>query len=401
MLNDIFVKMKESIPKKNKCLYCGNNPTNHTRVFISQTIAIPLSPLMRFMALFDIPLFRKITKIVLTPYVWFFRALYLLRFNEDSSKAFTERSLVIWEEAKKRGIRMQQFVIIDKPVEQYRAWINNKWQYFESIPVPASLPQRSYSWMDDKWLLKKKFIKAGIPVPKGKRVATWKQALKVFSEVRKPVIVKPELGSRGRHTITFIHTEEELRHGYKIAKQLGTFVVVEEMLMGSVYRATYVGGEIVGILRGDPPRITGDGKMNIKELIEKKNKEKDSRVKDVVITKKTEEFLRRQGFALSSVLDHNQTIDLSEKIGTSYGGFAAEEITITHPKTLAYLKKAGDVLNAPVVGFDFIIQHIDQDPDNQVWGIIEANSLPFINLHHFPLEGEPINVAAKVWDLWK
>jgi len=255
--------------------------------------------------------------------------------------------------------------------------------------------------MDDKWLLKKKFIKAGIPVPKGKRVATWKQALKVFSEVRKPVIVKPELGSRGRHTITFIHTEEELRHGYKIAKQLGTFVVVEEMLMGSVYRATYVGGEIVGILRGDPPRITGDGKMNIKELIEKKNKEKDSRVKDVVITKKTEEFLRRQGFALSSVLDHNQTIDLSEKIGTSYGGFAAEEITITHPKTLAYLKKAGDVLNAPVVGFDFIIQHIDQDPDNQVWGIIEANSLPFINLHHFPLEGEPINVAAKVWDLWK
>jgi hypothetical protein len=41
------------------------------------------------------------------------------------------------------------------------------------------------------------------------------------------------------------------------------------------------------------------------------------------------------------------------------------------------------------------------DPDMQHWGIIECNSLPFINLHHFPIEGNPENVASKIWDLWK
>ncbi len=387
--------------KTSKCLYCGNNPTNHLRSFVMQTISVPLSPIVRIVTLLDTPALRRLIQTILTPYLWLFRGLRLLNINTDSTKAFTERSEVIWNEAKARGIEMQQFVILNKPIEQYRAKINNKWEYFESIPVPAWLPQRSYTWMDDKWLLKKKLQAKNIPVPQGAHVATFAQAKKVFDQIRHPVIIKPELGSRGRHTTTFIYTLDELKAAYKIAKQLGFYVVVEEMLMGSVYRGTYVGGEVVGILRGDPPRITGDGLASIAQLIEKKNKEKDSRVKDVVVTSKTKEFLARLGYTLESILEKDKTIDLTEKIGTSYGGFAAEEIQITHPKTLTYLKQAGDILNAPVVGFDFIIPDITADPDTQFWGIIEANSLPFINLHHFPLEGTPINVAAKVWDLWK
>ncbi len=387
--------------KKQTCLYCGNNPTNHLRSFVMQTVAIPFSPLVRTLTLLDTPFTRGVIRTIFTPYLLLFRGLGLLSMNTDSKKAFTERSEVIWDEAKKRGIEMQQFIILNKPIEQYRAKINGKWEYFESIPVPAWLPQRSYTWMDDKWLLKKKLQLKGVPVPRGARVGTFAQAKKVFDHIRHPVIIKPELGSRGRHTTTFIYTEDELRQAYKIAKKLGFYVVVEEMLMGSVYRATYVGGEVVGILRGDPPRITGDGEQTIQKLIEKKNQEKDPRVKDVIVTLKTKEFLARLGYTLESILEKDKTIDLTEKIGTSYGGFAAEEIQITHPKTLAYLKQAGDILNAPVVGFDFIIPDITKDPDEQFWGIIEANSLPFINLHHFPLEGTPVNVAARVWDLWE
>jgi cyanophycin synthetase len=213
--------------------------------------------------------------------------------------------------------------------------------------------------------------------------------------------VKPQLGSRGRHTTTHIYTKEDLLKAYRIAKQLCHFVIVEEHLFGSVYRATYVGGEIVGILRGDPPRITGDSVHTIKELIAIKNENKKNLVKDVQITDGLVEFIGRQNLTLDTVLESGRTIDLSEKIGISYGGFAAEEFPTTHLKLLSYLKKAGDFLKAPVVGFDFIIEDAKADPDTQRWGIIEANSLPFINLHHFPLEGDPINVAGKVWDLWK
>lgn len=387
--------------KSKKCIYCGNNPTNHWRAYFFQTITVPFIPLIRILSFTEKPFFQKIAKIVLTPYLKVAMYLGLVKMNKDKNKAFTKRSEVIWQEAEKRKIEMEQFVILGKPIEQYRAKINGSWRYFESLPLPDGGSSPSYAWMDDKAKLKKKFLEAKIPVAFGQSVTSLKKANQVFDRATKPVIVKPQLGSRGRHTTTYIYTKEELQNAYKIAKQLCHFVIVEEHLVGSVYRATYVGGEIVGILRGDPPRITGDGEKNIKELIEVKNANKKEQVKDVLITPLLIEFLKRQNLNLETILEKGKTIDLSEKIGISYGGFAAEEFPKTHPKLLNYLKNAGDILDAPVVGFDFIIKDATVDPDAQKWGIIEANSLPFINLHHFPLEGEPINVAAKVWDLWK
>jgi hypothetical protein len=39
--------------------------------------------------------------------------------------------------------------------------------------------------------------------------------------------------------------------------------------------------------------------------------------------------------------------------------------------------------------------------EKQSCGIIELNSLPYIDMHHFPTWGEPINVAGYVCDLVK
>ena len=57
-----------------------------------------------------------------------------------------------------------------------------------------------------------------------------------------------------------------------------------------------------------------------------------------------------------------------------------------------------EVLKLPIVGFDIIIPDPKTDPDGQRWGILEANSLPFIELHYSPLQGTPSRVAADVWD---
>jgi D-alanine-D-alanine ligase-like ATP-grasp enzyme len=134
--------------------------------------------------------------------------------------------------------------------------------------------------------------------------------------------------------------------------------------------------------------------------VEIKNKNKHASVHDVVLTGYIEEFLARNNYAPETILPKGKTIDLLEKIGIGYGGYKAEEIEITHPKTKEILERAGALVGAPVMGFDFIIPDITADPDNQFWGIIECNSLPFIDLHHFPLEGKPINAAGYVWDLW-
>lgn len=386
---------------KNTCVYCGNHPTNHALTYTMETLLILMEPVMNILARLHFRFIDRLIDIVSFPYFLLFRLCGLWRSNKDPEKAPTDRTRVVWREAIKRGIPMEGTVILGKAIEQHRAKMNGRWYSFESLPFPPSYDVSLFTWMDDKLRLKKFLRSSGVPVPYGRSVNTLGGALKIFQEGKAPFITKPRLGSRGRHTTTHIYTEQELANGFTIAQQLCHFVIVEEQLFGSVYRGTYVGGEVVGVLRGDPPRVTGDGKQTIEGLIHRKNKTKHPLVKDVRISDLLKEFLRRQNFTLHTVLKKGKMIDLSEKIGVANGGFRAEELPKTHPRTLAYIKKAGDVLNAPVVGFDFIIVDITKDPDTQRWGIIEANTLPFIDLHHFPIEGKPINVAAKIWDLWK
>ncbi len=382
-----------------KCLYCGNNPVPHRMTYLSQSLGAyfgarkgrrPMSTIERFM--------RAQEDWVIRMCFAFFRLLWIGRFL-PTGEPISDRSRVIWDEAKQRGMTIEQAWFLGKPSEHFRVHDGMRWHYYMSVPFPKSyLPD--HSWMDSKVLLKEFFMEKGVRVPGGGRARTLTEAHALFDTLTKPVIVKPEIGSRGRHTITHIYTHDELERFFPIAQMLSKYVVVEEHLRGSVYRATYVNGEIVGILRGDPPRVTGDGTKTIRELIGLKNANKHERQKDFIVKETTHLFLARQGYILESVLPHGVTIDLTEKIGLSYGGFAAEDYPYTHPKLLAALTHAGDLLGLPLVGFDFISEDITKDPETVRWGIIESNTLPFIDLHHFPVEGEPINVAAKVWDMW-
>jgi hypothetical protein len=391
--------------QKNKCSACGNNPVNHTAAYFHNTLNVYLEPIVMAMTN-NIFIDKVITSLLwvfnyaLRLYIPIFRLFGLISWNNDKTLATSERSLVIWEEAEKRNIPMRQLVILGKPVELYEAKIHDKRVMFESIPKPAKLAHTGDTWMDDKYTLKEKLESEYIPVPHGKSVTSYKEAVTVFNTLRKPVIIKPRLGSRGRHTTTHITTEKDLRVAFESAQRLCRFVIIEEHLLGSVYRGTLVGDEVVGVLRGDPPRITGTGSDTIRELIDLKNAQKDTRIKDVTINEQLELFLGRLGYTLETVLEKDLSIDLSEKIGISYGGSSKEMLPETHPKIIAELTHAGKLVNSPVIGFDFIIGDPTQNPEAQIWGIIECNSLPFINLHHHPIEGTPINVAAKVWDLW-
>ena len=383
------------------CDYCGNNPVPHHLVKGQEALSIITAPFDRLAKKLGLrKIIDPLTIKLLPGIINVLEKIKVVSFNDDINKVLTKRSKVIWQEAKNRGIKMQQLVIFGRKSDFYRAEINGKLTYFESLPIPLSMATESQDWLDDKVKLKEKLLAAGLPASRGGGFKYWKEMLKVFRMLRKPVIIKPALGSRGRHTTTYIYNEDQLKKAFKVGKQIADKLVMEEHLFGSVYRGTIVNGKLVGVLRGDPPRITGNGVSNIKELVEIKNKNKHSSVHDVVLTGYIEEFLARNNYTPETVLPKGKTIDLLEKIGIGYGGYKAEEIEITHPKTKEILERVGALIDAPVMGFDFIIPDITADPDNQFWGIIECSSLPFIDLHHFPLEGKPINVAGHIWDLW-
>ncbi len=322
------------------------------------------------------------------------------RFQHDPTKARTYRSQVVWEEAVRRGIHMEQLVFWKLFTDIYRADVRGRRHYFISIPLPPGIPNESSEWMDDKFLLKDALTRAGVPSPRIISVTHIDGAIAAMREIG-AVVVKPQSGSRGRHTTVNVQTEEEMRIAFTSAQKLCRYVAIEAYLpSGSVCRATVVGGKLAGFFQAHPPRVTGDGRSTVTELIREKNAGKPERVQDIVVTDEHRHFIARAGYSEASVLPAGVVLALTQRTGRLFGGYTRELFVSVHPKLRDYAERAAKALATPLVGFDVMIAEPEQDPDTQTWGIIEANSLPYIDLHYLPLEGTPTNVAAAVWDLW-
>jgi cyanophycin synthetase len=257
--------------------------------------------------------------------------------------------------------------------------------------------------MDDKGIMKIKFLKEGLPVAKGGVAFTKKQALEIFNGLKKPVITKPNLGSRSRHTMIHINTPEELIIGFKKAKQLSPLVIIEEELNGYLFRGTLIGGKLAGVVRRDQPEVKGDGIHTVRELMDEENKrpEREGPIfHKITIDKEADVELKRQNVKLDDILEKDKVVTFSQKTSRGCGGTTTEVTDTTHPDNVALLEHVAKFLDDPLIGVDFIIEDITKSwKEEQHCGIIECNSLPFIDLHHYPLFGKADNVAGKLWDL--
>jgi len=388
------------------CKSCGNSPVNHPIAYYVATFAIAqahVSRVARHVPL--LPAFESMVRRIMlrvdTLVYRLFTLLGFVTFNTVPEKAVSYRSQVVWEEAKRRGIEMEQVCFLGRHTEMYRAKLRDRWIYFESLPIPGEAAQHAYGWLDDKVMLNAFLRESGIPIPSARSVRSEEEAMQAFDEWGGLVVVKPRVGSRGRHTTTQIRDAEQVRSAFASARMLCRYAYISRHLEGSVCRGIVVDGKLAGFFQADPPRITGDGTSRINELIAAKNAAKPERVEDIVLTDEHHAFIDRMGYTPDSILEEGKEIDLTHRTGRLFGGETRELLSSVHPRLKSYLEQAAKALAVPIVGFDLIIKDPEVDPDTQEWGIIEANSLPFIDLHYLPLHGKPSNVAAKVWDLWK
>ncbi len=387
--------MREYREKASACADCGNSPVNHFESYWSHTFSVWFGSITgsaflqgtsRFLArLFEPIIFRT------------FASLPGVSFSHDPNRAVTYRSQVIWEEAARRGIDMEQMIFFGRPTELYRARIHGAWRYFQSLPLFAGL-DTAVDWIDDKFRLKEELTKAGIATPRARSLTTARAADRALDEIGTPVVVKPREGSRGRHTTVNVRTRVQMREAFAIAQRLCRYVVVEEYLSGSVCRATVVGGKLVGFFQAQPPTVVGDGVSSIRVLVDLQNAQRPERVGEIMLNHEHERFLARLGCTFDTVLPLGAVVSLTHRTGRLFGGRTRELLGSEHPKLRAYAERAAGLLSAPVVGFDLIIPNPEEDPDLQRWGIIEANSLPYIDLHYLPLEGQPSIVARDVWN---
>ncbi len=386
------------------CIECGFAKASHSALWLtnsSDVLALKLgsirnAPVLRFFATFGEYLVSTLGRAAF----FFGKTFGFLTLSEDLGKAHSDRSRLIWREANARNIPMRQLFLFGQPSDMFEIFINGKRHFFQSIPIPPALEKTESLDMDDKVAFKRTLRTLGLPVPKSYSVRTYRRAKQVLSELG-TVCVKPQSGSNGRHTYPFVKTDEDLEVALKSATEVCVLASIEEHMEGNLCRATCVDGVLVGFLESLYPTVTGDGVSTISELVQKANAEKPAGVADITLTSSHEAYVRRRGYALTDVLPEGVSLPLTYRAGASSGGRNREHGRSIHPSFIPLIEKAAKNVHLAVVGFDLIIPDPQLSADEQRWGFIEANSLPWIDLHQTPLYGEPINLAPSVWDLWK
>ena len=115
---------KKVFLKNRKCPYCGNNPVPHRLNWYHESLNIWLTPLRQRLLYNAFTLFfkkngwdQKLSRIFLS----LGEALKIIRRQKDISLCKVPRAKVLWQEAEKRGIKMEELLLFGRPFDAYIA----------------------------------------------------------------------------------------------------------------------------------------------------------------------------------------------------------------------------------------------------------------------------------------
>lgn len=392
-----------SIPKDTPCADCGNAPVHHRLQKLSIIMDMGVGrlndlgrPIMSFIE-------PKVDRFIdrYFPHLFkFFAGIGIGQIITTTDAVMSMRERVFWDEGQKRGIIIWGYRPLKKGNTISVASHGGRTIVFDTIPRPT----HGNEWMDDKDKLREHLPVYGIPMAKGGVCSSFKEACDLFDRSTPPVIAKPNRGSRSRHTTTHIDTKEDLKIAYEKANQLSPWVIIEEELVGLVYRGTVIGGKVIGILRREPALVTGDGAHTVRELIEIENRNplrKGPIFHEIQVhDPEHDKELARHGMTLDSIPPKDMIVTLSQKASRGLGGGATDVTEEAHPDIIRMLEQVAEVVEDPLIGIDFIVEDVTRSWREQPRsGVIECNSAPFIDLHLSPLHGKPRNTPGALWDI--
>ncbi len=259
----------------------------------------------------------------------------------------------------------------------------------------------SESIAQDKDLSKRLLQSAGVPVPLGQPVDSIDEAWQVAVEIGLPVVVKPQDGNQGKGVTVNVNTREDMETAYRVAEEIG-HVMVEKFLPGSDYRLLVVGDKLVAAARRDPPHVIGDGKHQVKQLVDRVNadpKRGDGHATSLTKIRFDEIAVARlemQGLTPESVPEKGRRVILRNNANLSTGGTATDVTDDVHPEVAARAIAAAQVVGLHVCGVDIVTESVLRPLEEQSGGIVEVNAAPGLRMHLSPSYGKGRNVGEAI-----
>jgi len=306
----------------------------------------------------------------------------------------------IVDEAKKRGI--PYFRLNDRSLIQLGL---GKYQKRIEATISENTKCIGVDIACDKESTKKILSLGGVPVPEGGVVYSVTEALELAKKIGYPVVIKPCDGNQGRGVSLNLKNEKEVIEAFKVAECYSSRIIVEKYIKGRHYRVLVVNGKMTAASERIPAHVVGDGKHNIKELIDIINSDPlrgekhEKPLTKIKVDPVVHVVLKRQRLTLDYVPSRGEKVFLRQNGNLSTGGTAVDVTDEIHEENRFLAERAAKLLKLDIAGVDITTQHISKPVSQSEGAVIEVNAAPGIRMHLFPTRGKPRNVAKAIVDM--
>lgn len=254
---------------------------------------------------------------------------------------------------------------------------------------------------NDKQATKLTLQANNVPTPNGQKFnsATKAEALEYFKAQDRPVVVKPNGGTRGRGVSLNIKDTETFEKAWSKAADsgYGDEIVIEEYFAGFDIRVLVIGGRVRVACSRLNAFVVGDGKHTVQELVdlELQRRLADAYLKSTEINI-DEDWLAESPWTLEQVPEHGEVVVLNPISSIGGGGFTLNVIDKISRQHIAVAERAARAFpGTGTVGVDIFTSSLQPDADITV---LEINTQPFFDIHHYVSYGEPVNAASYIVD---
>ena len=213
-----------------------------------------------------------------------------------------------------------------------------------------------------------------------------------------PCVVKPVDREGGAVTTTGVRTVAHLRRARLRARRLSRRLLIERQVPGANYRLLFLDGELLDVVRRDPPRVVGDGRSSIRDLLTAENQRRYAESADtwnLVADLDTVFTLERFGLSLSSVPAAGESVLVKTVVnsnGPQFNSSVRDQVSVA---LVAEATRAVNLVGVRLAGVDLITPDCHQSLAAAGGVILEVNATPGLHYHYDirnPEHGVPVFV---------
>lgn len=210
------------------------------------------------------------------------------------------------------------------------------------------------------------------------------------------IIVKPSASSISNGLTLNVVDEVSLEKAIQFAREYSDDVIVQQQVQGDEIRFVVIDGKTRAAILRQTPRVTGNGRDTLQDLIEQENNER-RQIADTAVPypQLDSTLLDLAEFDMGAVPADGVRIELGLGTMVKTGASIYDVTETTHPSYLEIAQQLGAKLGPGFVVVDMMLIDYTKTATSDNYAFIEFNLTPALQLFYSCRDGKHFDVAGR------